>query len=209
MKSRLIIRNGDTVTDMNVIESNLCSIKPEDIWADIVQRIKEIKSGEWDGQWNTNNPKLTPAHLIDSLTYFDGYEYWDPCKTEVLSDIQYYIYVDYYDSIITFKAYHTGNKEQGIICYENRYVINENNEGNCIDRFIKVGVEPQIENIQDLVKSIKNRLPERQIATEYHSTWCYERDFTEISLIKKFAQKIVENCDKHLERISEFYTKLN
>lgn len=201
MKARLIIRNGDTVTDMNVIESNF---NPEDIWADIVQRIKEIKSGKWDGWWMDNG--LTPAHLIDSLTKFDGYEYWDPYNTEVLSDIKYYIYVDYYDTIITFKAYHTGNKEQGIICYENRYVIDDKNEGNCIDDFIKRGVEPQIDIIKDLVYNIKFRLPERQIATEYHNTYCYERDFTEISLIKKAAKKIIENCDKHLERISDFYT---
>lgn len=207
MKSRLIIRNGNTITDMNVIESKIVNIDPESIWKNIVQRIKEIKHGYWDGEWNTNG--LTPAHLIDSLTWFDGYEYWSSTHVEVLSDIKYYIYVDYYDTIITLKAYHSGNKEQGIICYENRYVIDDKNEGNCIDDFIKRGVEPQIDVIKDLVYNIKFRLPERQITKEYHSTGCYERDFTEISLIKKFAQKIADNCNKQLERISEFYTKLN
>jgi len=207
MKSRLIIMYGPNVTEFDVTESQNTSIKPENIWKNIIKRIKEIKSGYWDGCWEDN--ELTPEHLIDSLTHFGNYTQHKSFDTETLNDVQYFIYVNYYDTIITCKAYHKGNIASGIICYENRYVIDDKNEGNCIDDFIKRGVNPQIENIQDLVKSIKDRLPERQITEEYHRTWCYERDFTEISLIKKFAQKIVDNCNTHLERISEFYTKLN
>lgn len=201
MISKLIIRNGDTTTNIIVMDSDVSRIQPENVWKDIVQRIKEIKNGEWDDKWDN---KLTLEHLIDSLMYF--YEYYP--YNEIINDIEYFIYVDYCDTIITLKAYHTGDKESEIVCYENRYVIDDKNEGNCIDDFIKRGVEPQIANINDLVNSIKDRLPERQITIEYHRTGCYERDFTQISLIKKFAQKIVDNCDKHLERISEFYTRL-
>lgn len=204
MISKLIIKNGDTVTNIVVMDSNVCGIQPENVWKDIVQRIKEIKNGEWDGKWDDN--KLTSEHLIDSLIYFCKYY---PYNDDLINDIKYFIYVDYYDTIITLKAYDTSNKELGIVCYENRYVIDDKNEGNCVDDFIKRGIEPQIANINDLINSIKDRLSERQIAIEYHRTDCYERDFMQISLIKKFAQKIVDNCDKHLEQISEFYTRLN
>lgn len=203
MISKLIIRNGDTVANIIVMDSDVSRIQPESVWKDIVQRIKEIKKGEWDGIWDDN--RLTSEHLIDSLTYFCEYY---PDNNEIINDIEYFIYIDYCDTIITLKAYLAGDKESGILCYENRYVIDDKNEGNCIDDFIKRGVEPQIVNINDLVNNIKDRLPERQISIEYHSTGCYERDFTQISLIKKFAQKIVDNCDKHLEQISEFYTRL-
>lgn len=204
MISKLIIKNGDTVTNIVVMDSNVCGIQPENVWKDIVQRIKEIKNGEWDGKWDDN--KLTSEHLIDSLLYFCKYY---PYNDDLTNDIKYFIYVDYCDTIITLKAYDASNKELGIVCYENRYVIDDKNEGNCVDDFIKRGVEPQIANINDLINSIKDRLSERQITIEYHRTGCYERDFTQISLIKKFAQKIVDNCDKHLEQISEFYTRLN
>ena len=105
-------------------------------------------------------------------------------------------------------AYHKGNKDQDITCFNERYIINpRTNEGNCIDDFIRRGVEPLLSNINDLKESIKSRVKEREISTSYHTTGCYERDFTEISLIKKQAEKIIENCNKHLERISEFYTR--
>lgn len=203
MISKLIIRDGDTSANIIVMDSDVSRIQPESIWKNIVQRIKEIKNGEWVDKWANN--KLTFEHLIASLMHF--HEYY-PDNNELINDIEYFIYVDYYETIITLKAYLAGDKESGIVCYENRYVIDDKNEGNCIDDFIKRGIEPQIANINDLVNSIKDRLSERQIAIEYHNTGCYERDFTQISLIKKFAQKIVDNCDKHLERISEFYTKL-
>ena len=94
------------------------------------------------------------------------------------------------------------------IAQKNRPIINpEINEGNCIDDFIRRGVEPLVENINDLKESIKSRVKEREISISYHTTGCFERDFTEISLIKKQAEKIIENCNKHLERISEFYTR--
>ena len=100
------------------------------------------------------------------------------------------------------------NIDQKIICFTDRYIINpEINEGNCIDDFIRRGVEPLVENINDLKESIKSRVKEREISISYHTTGCFERDFTEISLIKKQAEKIIENCNKHLERISEFYTR--
>jgi len=189
MKSKLIIKYKDSIR--YIVTDKLY----EEIWKDIIHIIT-IKQN--------NNIQFTYIDLITNLLCDQYYN----CNDNDFEDVQYNIYLDYYDTILVFKVYNVVNEAQGIICDEKRYVINNNNEGNCIDNFIKKGVNPQIENIMDLVKSINERLPERQITNEYHNTWCYERDFTEISLIKKFAQKIVDNCNLHLERISEFYTKI-
>ena len=105
-------------------------------------------------------------------------------------------------------GYNHVNYDKRIECFRERYIINDKNEGNCIDDFIRRGIEPLMDNINDLKESIKSRKEDRIFSVEYHNTWCYEKDFTQISLIKKQAEKIIENCNKHLERISEFYTKL-
>lgn len=208
MNAQLVINNSNTNQSTRIKIENKGSrscIDPEHIWADITQRIKEIKDGEWDCDYDRY--KLTYSNFIKTLLYYDNYTKIKDLDMSI-DNVKYYLTLDWYDTVVVFKAYHSGNESQQIVCYENRYVIDDNNEGNCIDDFIKRGVNPQIENIQDLVSSINSRLPERQIAIEYHNTGCYERDFTEISLIKKFAQKIVDNCNMHLERISDFYTRL-
>lgn len=169
--------------------------EPKDTWKKLVEIIKEL-------QYNNS---LSFDNLTDKLCHIDKYS---DQICEGSDWIDYYIYIDYNDDVIKMTAYDADNYDNNIIVFENRYVTSFKKEGNCIDDFIKRGINPQIENIQDLMNSINKRLPERQVTTEYHRTYCYERDFTEISLIKKFAQKIVENCDTHLERISEFYTRL-
>ena len=196
MKARLRITYKDSIKELDISNNTIDNIKPEVIWNNIVNNIKTFKK-------NNVFELITYIDLVHSLLM----QNYKPANYNDNIDILYYLYLEYTDTILLFKAYHNGNKDQGIICYENRYVIDHKNEGNCIDDFIKRGINPQIENIQDLINSINKRLPERQVTTEYHRTYCYERDFAEISLIKKFAQKIVENCDKHLERISEFYTR--
>ena len=153
--------------------------KPQLVWDNIKTIIKSFKD---------NDEEIPP-------TYDKSYNY--------------YIDILYDNSIIKIIAYNHVNIDQKIICFADRYIINpEINEGNCIDDFIRRGVEPLVENINDLKESIKSRVKEREISISYHTTGCFERDFTEISLIKKQAEKIIENCNKHLERISEFYTRL-
>ena len=135
-------------------------------------------------------------------------DYYEEIPSVYNQFYNYYIYILYDNSIIKIIAYNHVNIDQKIICFTDRYIINpEINEGNCIDDFIRRGVEPLVENINDLKESIKSRVKEREISISYHTTGCFERDFTEISLIKKQAEKIIENCNKHLERISEFYTR--
>ena len=129
--------------------------------------------------------------------------------TDITDDIKYYIDMNWYEKYITYDIYSWKNNKQRNLYEKHKLIIDPNNEGNCIDNFIRCGVSPSIDIIESLMESILARLPERQDAQQYHQTACYEKDFTEISLLKKAAEKIVENCNTHLERISEFYTKLN
>ena len=170
--------------------------KPQLVWDNIKTIIKSFKD---------NDEEIDLDSLIHELLNIDDYE-----EIPLTYDKSYNYYIDilYDNSIIKIIAYNHVNIDQKIICFTDRYIINpEINEGNCIDDFIRRGVEPLVENINDLKESIKSRVKEREISISYHTTGCFERDFTEISLIKKQAEKIIENCNKHLERISEFYTR--
>lgn len=170
--------------------------KPQLVWDNIKTIIKSFKD---------NNEEIDLDSLIHELLNIDDYEEIPPTYNK---SYNYYIDILYDNSIIKIIAYNHVNIDQKIICFTDRYIINpEINEGNCIDDFIRRGVEPLVENINDLKESIKSRVKEREISISYHTTGCFERDFTEISLIKKQAEKIIENCNKHLERISEFYTR--
>lgn len=170
--------------------------KPQLVWDNIKTIIKSFKD---------NDEEIDLDSLIHELLNIDDYEEIPPTYDK---SYNYYIDILYDNSIIKIIAYNHVNIDQKIICFTDRYIINpEINEGNCIDDFIRRGVEPLVENINDLKESIKSRVKEREISISYHSTGCFERDFTEISLIKKQAEKIIENCNKHLERISEFYTR--
>lgn len=170
--------------------------KPQLVWGYIKKIIKLLKD---------NNEIIDFNELIHEFLEIKDYE-----ETIYSNDQLYNYYIDilYDDSIIKITAYNKVNIDQKIQCFNDRYIINSiTNEGNCIDDFIRRGVEPLLYNINDLKESIKSRVHDREISTAYHTTGCYERDFTEISLIKKQAEKIIENCNKHLERISEFYTR--
>ena len=91
----------------------------------------------------------------------------------------------------------------------NVYVIHRNyNNGNCVDDFIKRGVKPLISSINDFTQNIESRINNRTNVIDYHQTNCYELDFTQISLIKTLCQKIIDNCNKQLEGMSEKYTKI-
>lgn len=170
--------------------------KPQLVWDNIKTIIKSFKD---------NDEEIDLDSLIHELLNIDDYKEILPTYDK---SYNYYIDILYDNSIIKIIAYNHVNIDQKIICFTDRYIINpEINEGNCIDDFIRRGVEPLVENINDLKESIKSRVKEREISISYHTTGCFERDFTEISLIKKQAEKIIENCNKHLERISEFYTR--
>ena len=169
---------------------------PQLVWDNIKTIIESFK---------LNDEEIDFDSLVKEILTYDDYEEIPYTYVQLYN---YYIDILYEDSIIKMIAYHHGNVDQKIICFNERYIINpKTNEGNCIDDFIRRGVEPLLDNIVDLKESIKSRVSDREITTSYHTTGCYEKDFTEISLIKKQAQKIIDNCNKHLERISEFYTR--
>ena len=108
------------------------------------------------------------------------------------------------------------NNSSYSVYYDIEYVINSYNaiKSDSFDFYIKIDyddsiIDPLVDNIKDMVSEINKRLPQRQVSVEYHNTACFEKDFSQISLIKKYAQTIVDNCNKQLERISENYTKIN
>lgn len=165
---------------------------PEKIWNILIQEISKII--------NKGN-HIYCSTLSDILKWYMGGKYDDKPGYE----IELY----YEPTVITMVAYNSVNKEQGIDCFRKSYIFDlKKNEGNCIDDFINRGVEPLLNNINELKSQIISRRQDRISAIEYHNTFCYEKDFAQISLIKKIAEKLVENCDKHLERISEFYTEI-
>lgn len=170
----------------------------KDVWKTIKKLVKNFKI--------TTDKELTCQNLIYTLLGEEDYTVGH--REDIPNDIKYYIDINWYEKYITYDIYTWKNSERHNLYEKHKLIIDPNNEGNCIDNFIRCGVSPQIDIIESLIESIATRLPERQDAEQYHQTACYEKDFTEISLIKKAADKIVENCNTHLERISEFYTKL-
>ena len=167
---------------------------PQYVWDDIKRVVNELQELS----------SLNYKNFVEKLSTFDDYT----DQIEEGTDWQdYYIEIYYDDEYIKIIA-HDMHSEQAE-CLREVFRINLSNEGNCIDDFIRRGVEPQLLNINSLVESIKSRIINRKVATEYHNTFCYEKDFAQISMIKRSALKIIENCEKHLERISEFYTKLS
>jgi len=192
------IFNSNTVHELACIENG----HPITIWDDFKQCYKEFTNLKKSIDNRLVNPNL--ENFYERMQLFDNYiSQWD--KENDLW-IDYVIEINFYTDSIVFSGY---SFKTGELAYTNRLVINSSSkEGNCTDDFVHRGVEPLIGNINDLLDSIKSRLETRKTSTEYHQTGCYEMDFTQIGLIKIFANKIVENCNKHLERISEHYTKL-
>lgn len=167
-------------------------ITPEKIWNILLKEINAI---------------INIGNHIYGITLCDILKFYIGGKSD--DKIGYEMELYYEPTMITMVAYNSVNKEQGIDCFRKSYIFDQKkNEGNCIDDFINRGVEPLLNNINELKAQIINRRQDRISAIEYHNTFCYEKDFAQISLIKKIAEKLVENCDKHLERISEFYTEI-
>ena len=88
------------------------------------------------------------------------------------------------------------------------YTLNNMKKGNCVDKFI----EKRLNKIDELVKlreNMHNRINIRSEVIDYFNSICYEQDFTDIRKAKEIAQKLVEDYNKFLERISEQYSKLS
>ena len=120
--------------------------KPQLVWDNIKTIIKSFKD---------NDEEIDLDSLIHELLNIDDYEEIPPTYDK---SYNYYIDILYDNSIIKIIAYNHVNIDQKIICFTDRYIINpEINEGNCIDDFIRRGVEPLVENINDLKESIKSR----------------------------------------------------
>lgn len=82
-------------------------------------------------------------------------------------------------------------------------------KGNCVDKFVKNRLDISIDEITKLRNNINNRIEIRSTAIDYFSTGCYEQDYADIRKTKEAAQRLIENCNKFLTRISEQYSKLS
>ena len=192
------ISNSHTVHELACIENG----HPIKVWEDFKQCYEEFTKLKKSIDNKLVNPNLD--NFYNRMQSFDNYiSQWDEEKP-LWTD--YVIEINFYADSIVFSGY---SLKTGEFVYSNRLVLNSSSkEGNCIDDFVRRGIEPLLENINDLLDSIKSRLETRKTSIEYHQTGCYEMDFAQIGLIRIFANKISENCNKHLERISEHYTKL-
>ena len=81
-------------------------------------------------------------------------------------------------------------------------------KGNCIDKFIEKKISSSIINILKYRLSLRKRIDNRTDNNDYFSSLCYEQDFSDIRKIKEEATKLIEDCNKFLERITEQYSKL-
>lgn len=184
---------------------------PQDIWADIKQAINELKNKVWEDEYTDG---LTINNLYNRILCFDEYDRTTSIGTPTKFDETYECFLTFTDDYILFEIKipdtfdYNDERPASLTKLKELYIINDSFTGNCVDDFIKRGVESRLTIINDLIKDIKSRVNERLNTLEYHQTGCYEKDFGDISLIKYQAQKIVDNCNKHLEQIAEKYTKL-
>lgn len=148
----------------------------------------------------------------------------DALRGELLYTGNYSTYVsrsidlDKYDYIVacTFKEdkvwvrsyYYDADSGREIDNYAFTFVHKKIAKGNCVDDFLERGVKHLVDSINDYVRDIESRQNERESTNEYHNSACYELDFNRVCMIKMMAEKIVNNCSTHLERITENYTKL-
>jgi len=167
----------------------ICDGYPENVWQDIKQAIKELQNDTYH-----EGKTLTFKDLVERMLCFDDYRV-NP--VDIRSDEIINVY--YCESFIKIENDN----------FTDTYITKKDYNGNCIDDFVFRGVQSRIDVINEYIHDIQQRVEERTSTNEYHQTSCYEKDFLQIFLIQKNAQKIVDNCKKQLELISEKYTKLD
>lgn len=167
-------------------------IEPESLWNIIKNEIKKLQ----------NNNDLSYESFISSLLHLDNFDQFD-----TKNNLEYSVYILYFYNQIVFEANYIGRDYKDHTLYKDIYLITDK-EGNCVDDFIKRGVESRLKLINNAVTNIRNRLYIRSTTNAYHQTGCYEYDFSDICLIKEQAEKIVQNCNKQLEALSDKYTNL-
>ena len=189
MKIKIIFKDLE-----NNIYPNVCYVDNSEnsylnIWDNIKLSIKYLNK--------INSFSLD--NLIKTLCKIDNY-YID----DNTSYLNYIALICYDNNELTIKIRKAG---QTYHLFVNKYLINYNKEGNCVDDFIIRGITPKIELINKCISDIESGTNDRMMSTEYHNTGQYEKDFFNISMIKKYAQTIVDNCNKQLESLSDNYTK--
>ena len=168
--------------------------EPEKVWENIILVTEHII--------NNTNTMFTCVTFVNELLKIDNYVETQEMN---INSTDYVIFITLFKDNINCRAFN----ENKIECFRKTYLLHPQTDGNCIDDFIKRGIEPLLSDINDLKDSIKSRKDDRIQLIEYHKSHCYEQDFSQINMIKQLAEKMANNCNIHLERITEFYTKLS
>lgn len=86
-------------------------------------------------------------------------------------------------------------------------ILTEKIEGNCVDDFIERICHPLEYKLNKYLDNLSYRKNERLKENKYHSSACYEQDFSQILKIKEICDKLSCLCNKELEKLSDKYTK--
>lgn len=143
------------------------------------------------------NKQLTNNYIniINSVSENDAY----------LNKYDTYVNIDIYNEYVIYNVY---NKFGTLVESKMRIINIKPKRGNCIDDFIKRGLRSNLYSLNSFIKNIDSRVIERTNCKEYHQTACYEKDFRQLCEIRNILNKMIENCNKQIEKISEKYTKL-
>lgn len=192
IKLTLYNRNGYNIQTY-VLDAKYADLN---LYKYICDNIKEI--------YNSNkncfiefNKQITNNYIniIDSVSENDTYS--NKYNTFINIDIYY----DYF-------MYNVYNKFGTLIESKMRIINIIPKRGNCIDDFIKRGLKSNLYSLHSFIDNIDSRVVERTNCKEYHQTDCYEKDFSQLCKIRNILDKMIKNCNKQIEKISEEYTKI-
>ena len=193
--------NGVNIKNKTILSIDDNKYPNVDIWKQILNTIDLIKK-----DYYREGLTLSYINIIDFLTKQNNECVFNIYDKEIdFSKIEG-LYGELYISSneIIFKLF-----ESDILKTSNVYIINRNlSESINVDDFIKKDIFPLLKNINQFAKDIESRIDKRTNILDYYQTYCRELDFTQISLIKTLCQKIIDNCNKQLEGMSEKYTKI-
>lgn len=119
-------------------------------------------------------------------------------------DVTLVIFINLDEEHLQFHVYKVPN----ILLYAKTRYKKTKIKGNCVDEFIIKGLYGELNSIDYYIHNILDRKKDRINCLDYHQTACYEHDFSSICNIKKCLEKLLSNCNKQIEQMSDKYTKL-
>ena len=121
-------------------------------------------------------------------------------------DTKFFVHIHIFETYMIYMLYNSIFK----LIDAQKYFSNKFNKGigNCVDTFLNKAINKNMFTIESFVHDINCRQKERTNCLDYHNTTTFESDFSQIVKISKILKKMLRNCDKQLEMMSEKYTSL-